>query len=630
MIEGTRSDLARASRLKIIGLLVLLVTATFLVFLPALQNGFVSWDDDVYVTDNPRVQRPSLDNALWFFGHTYFRSYTPLAFVSHMCDYSLWGGNPFGHHLHTLILHSLNTGWVFLLALVLLAIGRRPGSLRTEDPHLLSGLDTPMLLGGAAAALAFGIHPLRAESASWISDRKDLLCAFFLLPSVCAYLAATVSAPGKRRRWIFISALLYLPALLSKSIATLAPLTLLLCDVLLIYPGETKRYWRRILLHKVPFLLLGAATALAAFSAIPENGINLLARDLSSGQRLLLPPYSVTFYLGKLFWPLSLAPVYDLAGVTTMALYSSITVLVTALVLVLWRLGMKSVPAAWFSFVLFLSPTVLFLSAGIQPLADRYTYIPSIALCLLLGAGVDWGWRRVAGRQTSTLIRTSMLAVLFFIFLGLGVVANRQTSIWKDSLTLWIQGIQVSPGVAAAYNGAGVALGKMGRAEESIRFFREALKLQELYPVAWNNLGIVLRAQGDKAEATESFRTAIRLQQEYADPYIYLGEMAEEDGMPDTALGLFRSARTADPVSALPYARLGPLFARLGQHDSAAAAFSALITLRPEDDRAYLELAKALEATGETDQVRLMMIRAAKLGNNEARRWLQSRRVPAP
>ncbi len=235
------------------------MAAAFLVHSPAWDNAFVSWDDNMYVTDNPRVQHASWENMGWFFTHPYFRSYTPLTLISHAVDYSLWGDDPRGHHLHNILLHTLNTGWVYLLGLLIILEIRPtpPGQSRHGLVSLLASADNAALLGASIGALFFALHPLRVESVVWVSDRKDLLCGFFLLPSLISYIGYRFSpVPRTRGRWYALSVVLFVLALLSKSIATTALVIMVVLDFVL----EGGPVWRTrkwsLLQEKIPFLIL--------------------------------------------------------------------------------------------------------------------------------------------------------------------------------------------------------------------------------------------------------------------------------------------------------------------------------------------------------------------------------------
>jgi Flp pilus assembly protein TadD len=602
--------------------------AAFLVFSPALNNGFVSWDDDVYVTDNPRVQHPSLQNFTWFFGHAYFRSYTPLTFASHMLDYALWGDSPRGHHLHNLLLHALNTVWMFWLGLMLILLARSPRPDPGTGLHTpaFSRLDGSALIGGALGALAFGLHPLRAESAAWVSDRKDLLAACFLLPTFMTYLLASVGDSGKKRRgWLSFSAFLFLCSILAKSISATAPLVMILLDLMLLHPGDWRRHTRRLIMNKLPYLLVAGIAAGAAFAAIPEQGLNLLARNLSPAQKALLPLYSITFYLGKLVWPLNLAAVYEIPPIATMAVFSTLALLLTALFAVRARMARKVPLLAWLTYIILISPTILFLSSGIQPLADRYTYLATAPLFLAGAGGIALLWQSTGDRPNARTGKGTVLACMIAILLCFTALSRHQVRFWKDSITLWSHAMQVSPTVPASYNSLGVALGALGRGEEAIAFFKEALRLNGEYAVAWNNLGIIYKGTGSLTEAVASFRKSALCNPESAEPFIHLGEIAEQTGTIDSALSFYRRSRAIDPDSPTPYARLGSLFSRIGNLDSASAALTSLVTLRPDDAQGYFELAGVLERTGHQDDALRILVQSAQLGYAGARRELTRR-----
>lgn len=160
--------------LKIILAVTALVVIQFSVFMPVLKNEFLKYDDDIYVYKNSNIQSLKAENIAWMFARPYYRSYTPLALLSHAIDYGVWGNNPWGHHLTNLLLHSVNTILVFLLGLLVLR------SIRTASVSRISGASgfpvpggNMLDLGGAfAAALVFSLHPMRVESVAWVSDRK--------------------------------------------------------------------------------------------------------------------------------------------------------------------------------------------------------------------------------------------------------------------------------------------------------------------------------------------------------------------------------------------------------------------------------------------------------------------------
>ena len=158
--------------------------ATFLMYLPALRNGFVEWDDGSYVLENHHIR--SFDAAMfkWAFFNFYASNWHPLTWISHAVDYALWGLNPLGHHLTNIILHAVNTFLVVVLAVRLLEAYRERTAL-SGRPSFLN--DRAILIAGGTTGLLFGLHPVHVESVAWVAERKDLLCALFFLLSITAY-----------------------------------------------------------------------------------------------------------------------------------------------------------------------------------------------------------------------------------------------------------------------------------------------------------------------------------------------------------------------------------------------------------------------------------------------------------
>jgi Flp pilus assembly protein TadD len=606
------------------------MAAALLVYSPARDNAFVSWDDNMYVTDNPRVQHATWENIGWFFTHPYFRSYTPLALVSHAVDYSLWGEDPRGHHIHNILLHSLNAGWVYFLGLLIILRIRQtpPGEHRQGFVAILASADTSAILGAAIGALLFALHPLRVESVAWVSDRKDLLCAFFLLPSLICYVEYRLSTvPRIRRRWYALSLMLYVPALLSKSIATTIPIVILILDFVLEGGSVWQTRKRLALKDKVPFLLLALAITAAAVGSIPDGGATQMAAEMSTSQKAFLPFYSMTFYLGKLLLPSNLAPVYDLPSSGAMAVYALLMVLVTLFFVIVARLFTRYGLMAWVSYVVIVAPTVFFLSSGIQPVADRYTYLATLSFFLLAGGMIAQWWRVKAHGRRGQQVRVTLVAAVVLVLTMIALLSYRQIRIWQTSITLWSHAVRISPGVAAAYNGLGAAMGQNQRTDEAVALFEEALRLQPRYALAWNNLGIVYVIRGEAASAAHCFRKAAENSPEYLEPYLQLGVLAESAGEQKAALEYFRKARTIDPHSSLAHVGLAGLFAATGMSDSCVVSLQRAQRDGGADAMIYAKAGAIYERIGDTSAANAAFSRAARLGNPEARKTLKERRI---
>src|SRR5215813_2391864 len=212
------SRTAKIASYLIPGLVALI---TFVVFSPALRNGFVNWDDFETIVENQNFRGFTWTHLRWMFTTFHMGHYQPLSWVTFSLDYLLWGTDAFGYHLTNILLHSANAVLFYFVALRLLAIATF--STATIVRHLTAGL----------SALVFAIHPLRVESVAWATERRDVLSGFFLLLTVLSYLKAadyeTNNTSGQR--WIAVAAVLYVLSLLSKASGMTFPMVLVVLDV---------------------------------------------------------------------------------------------------------------------------------------------------------------------------------------------------------------------------------------------------------------------------------------------------------------------------------------------------------------------------------------------------------------
>lgn len=224
---------------------------TFFVYIPSLWNGFINWDDDRYVYENAVISSSiTLDFIKKTLLSVYYYNYHPLTIFSYAIDYAVWELNPFGYHLTNIILHTLNTFLVFILVSRLMECG----FLKNPPPSLKED-NTFSLIAASMTALLFGIHPIHVESVAWISERKDVLCAFFYLLSLLCYIDYA-SMESKNRKSYIVSLISFILALMSKPMAVSLPAVLLLLDF---YPLKRLQYKeapsKMVLLEKLPFFI---------------------------------------------------------------------------------------------------------------------------------------------------------------------------------------------------------------------------------------------------------------------------------------------------------------------------------------------------------------------------------------
>src|SRR3972149_9005477 len=287
-ISGTRMK----QRDKIVLTALFSGIVVFLIYLPALFNGFVNWDDSIYVHENYGIHKIGANFLQWAFSTTIGGNWHPLTIISLAIDYHVWGLNPFGYHLVNNLLHALNASLFTLLVIIL---------YKKILPETSTG---NLLLGGLLASFLWGLHPQRVESVAWISERKDVLRAFFYLLSVIAYTGYL--SKGSRPAYIWSLALFAL-ALMSKPMAVSLPFVLILIDLWMKRTGPGK-----ILIEKMPFFAIAALAALLALSAQGSVGAFPDSALLSLPLRILNSVRAYGFYLYNLIIPTGLVPYYPL------------------------------------------------------------------------------------------------------------------------------------------------------------------------------------------------------------------------------------------------------------------------------------------------------------------------------
>jgi protein O-mannosyl-transferase len=397
------------------GLLVLLLTIA--AHARGLQGQFLEWDDYSHITQNPLIRSLSPTNLWRMFTEPTAKLYVPLTWVSLAIDYQVWGQIPFGYHLTNLLLHAANTLLVLLLVFQLLR-----GRFEHAQP------------AAVLTAAIFGVHPLRVESVAWVTERKDLLFAFFYLLAMLAYLRWVVRG-NRRNYWGCL--LLFVCSALAKSTAVTLPLVLVLLDV----------FWKRrvAVWEKIPFfavsLIIGTATFIAQASGKGETVMSTEVIPLWA--RLGLVGYCTLFHVGKFLWPFHLSAVYpsfeDFGWTPPQAVAYLLAFTVLLATAFAFRRRAPIVLPSWLFYLITLSPTIGLIPVGVHVVADRFTYVPLIGLALPLSVGVLTlanNWRRAQPILAAT-IATWLVA--------LAILSAKRSAIWSNTEALFHNALAENP-----------------------------------------------------------------------------------------------------------------------------------------------------------------------------------------
>jgi protein O-mannosyl-transferase len=517
-------------------------------FLPALENGWVDWDDRENFLDNPDWLGLGPSQLKWMWTTHLMGHYIPVTWMTLGFDYKLWGMDAAGYHLSNILWHAANAVLFYFIAVSLLTFAIPAGSveMRARIPF-----------GALFAALLFGLHPLRAESVAWITERRDVVSGMFYLLAILIYLRAFQDTSRHpilpwRNYWSCIAC--FILAILSKEIAVTLPLILLLLDIwpLRRFSGPLQRWFsgqnRRVLLEKIPFLAISvAAGALSLYSASREN-LNLPLSLISWPQRLAITVYGLAFYIRKTCAPFHLAPFYpltrqrvDLAGLPFLA--SAALIISIAAIAFLTRRRWAALTIALLSYGITLVPVSGIFQNGRQIAADRYSYLACLGWALVAGGALLWAFNVLPrlGRQVLTILAATALGALAWL-------TWRQVQIWSDPETLWREAMAVEPSFMAA-NHLGVIFEQRRDYLHAAEEYRLALQMN---PNDWDahfNLAWVQMDLRDWEAAAEEFGFVLRLRPTFADAHRGLGYAEMKQGRLDEAIAQFRIALSLDPRS---------------------------------------------------------------------------------
>jgi protein O-mannosyl-transferase len=539
-----------------LGIALAVALAAGLVFLPALGGQFLAWDDNTTLTGNAAYRGLGWSHLGWMATTTLMGHYMPLTWLSFALTYVISGMSPWGYHAGSLLLHALNAGLVAWLA------GRLIGAALARDGGDSDVARRPALaVGAAVAGLAFGIHPLRAETVAWATDRGDVLCASFYLAALLAYVRAVKEGGGLRWwPWGALALLGMAAALLSKEIAVTLPAVLLILDA---YPLKRPGSWAGRVREKLPFLalaLVGAAGAVAAravgarFSAIEQYGI---------GARIAMAAYSLWYFVAATVWPAGLAPYHEPpARVDLLAprfLGAAVAVLVLTAVAVVVRRRWPAGLAAWAAYAVVLLPVSGLAHSGSQLVGERYGYLPGVALALLLGGIATAAVRAGLGAPARRPAVAALLLVLGVALAGWAGVAWRHGASWRDTFTFWQVSIAADPDCRLCVLNLAAEHFNAGRFAESEAWARRAVPLWPGRGTPHHRLGAALLMQGRDADAERELREAIRLAPRLAEAHRELGRLYARQGRAAEAATALREALVLGVPPAEIEALLRPL-----------------------------------------------------------------------
>ncbi len=463
---------------------LLLLTAAFALYASTFGNSW-TYDDFTIILENPDIR--SLTNFI-----ANAKPGRPLRELSYLLDFRLFGLEPAGWHLQSILLHGFNALLVFALARRL-QFGR---------------------FAVWAAALLFLVHPLQVEVVANLGHRKESLVLAFSLLSVLAY-ARAFDPRGGKAGWLTAAFALAGIGLLAKQNAAALPIVFLAYEACFV--PEEKRFLlglpRR---YRLPLLFAVVAAGLFLWWSLFghfDRFHDLAARHLHRQNyfgtevlqsHLLLALKCLPFLAGKLFWPYPLAVEYTLSIPTS---WLDLWVVGALLLIAFWGVALvfsyRRLPVVFFALVwvgIFWLPTSNLLPVSYYA-ADRYLHVPAIGFFLLAA----WGGEQLVASSKARWCALGLLLIL------LSVLTWQQNLVWRSVETLWRQSWRVNPQSVYALNNMGNIAYEAGDRVKAFEFYEQAGRINPLNPPTHFNLGMCYEQQGRRELAIRHYKEFVQL-----------------------------------------------------------------------------------------------------------------------
>jgi protein O-mannosyl-transferase len=555
-----------------------LVLVTVLLYLPVRWNQFINYDDPAYVTQNPVVKAGLTGPGVWLaFTSSHAVNWHPVTWLSHMLDCQLFGLDAGAHHLVSAALHAANAGLLVIL------LFRLTGSLYAS----------------AFAAALFAWHPLRVESVAWVSERKDVLSAFFGFLSLLAYERyARQTDRAKRIPYYVLALVLFASGLMSKPMLVTLPFVMLLLDI---WPlcrcqghdvPSVRSSLRPLVMEKWPFFLLSAACSVITFLTQRQAAVVSL-RDCPLGLRLANSVVSYVRYLFKTVCPTSLAVIYPYPKGWAWPQVIGAAVLLLAIGWLAWHTLRRrphiAIGYAWFLGTLV--PVIGLVQVGWQAMADRYMYIPQIGLFVMVAfEACYWAERYRISPWFLTVAAGVVLA-------GCLAGTARQLQYWRDTESLFTHTIAVTRDNVNARMDLGVALADAGRNQEAVSQYQEVLRLAPRMRDIHDNLAIVLDRLGKQDEALTEYAESLRMNPTPA-THEAIGQLLVRLGRFEEAARHYAEASRLAPDRSRPHYLMGRAMLLRGQTSEALASFRQALRRNPDDVQSLVWMARVLAIDG--------------------------------
>ncbi len=533
--------------LKVDGLLIAgILIVTLFLFSPTFKHSFVNWDDDVNVTNNQNITKLDKQGIRTIFSESIIGGYNPITTLSFAVEYRIWGLKPGVYHANNVILHLICTLLVYLL-------------LRQLGMNYFIA---------ALTALLFGIHPMRVESVAWVTERKDVLYSMFFLLSTIAYVAYRKT---KNLLYYFISILVFILSLLSKIQAVSLPLALITIDLLM-----DKKFEWKLLLNKIPFLILSTITGIVGIYFLQQQGSLETGTVLPFFQRIFIGTFSLLVYTIKAFVPYEMSAIYPIPDKISFFHYLSMPV-VLLLGYLIWKIKKWRIEivAGSLFFIFNIMFMLQVIGAGQGYLADRFTYIPYLGLFFIIAF--------VLNSFISGAFKTGVWAFVIIFMVILAGITIQRVKIWENSETLFTDVINKYPKVAVAHNNMGKYFRETNQYEKAIASYTKSLEIDPKGYVTYSNRGKALFDKGRVDEALSDFNNCLAINPDYIEALSNRGAALASKNKFKEALVDLDKAIKLDPANINAYSNRSLAYYYTNEFEKAITDITTYLELSPND-----------------------------------------------
>ena len=570
----------KKSNIIISGAIVIILALVAFIYSPIFKNLFTNWDE-IYIRNNPYLKILSFRNLKLYFTTFYSGNYHPLTIISLAIDYKLSGLQPWAYQLTNFIFHSVNTWLVYIFIRSLL--------------KKISFLSVNYTVVAFVTAALFGIHSLQVESVAWISEQKNVLYAFFFLLSLITYLKYL---NRKSKNLYVLSIVLFIMSLLSKGMAV----TLSICIIIIDYFAGRNLLSRKVILEKIPYLLLSLVFGILAIKAQHSIDAIRIENNLTWLDRIATASYGFIQYLIKLCFPHHLSVFYPYPGKTGTFLpyyiYSCIGLLMAILFLV-WLFFRRNrfVIFGTLFFVANISIVIQLLAVGDAIISDRYVYIASIGFFFIIGNGC------AILVQKSAVYRYATIAVFIFYCALLSTKTYQRVGIWKDSYTLWSDAVKNYPeNNDRACQNLGIIAYEASKYTEALTYYNRVLQMhlqnKTAYSKAYIGMGQVKQAMKDTEGAMSDYNSSLTSYPTY-EGYFDRAVLKMETGDLEGAKIDLDQASQIDPLRTEAYVNRGAILYQTGNYNEALQNFERVLETDPQNSNAYMGRGQIRQATND-------------------------------